>query len=220
MGSLKRFNLSKISKQYECPYFFETGTWTGNGLAYAKNTSFVKLYSSEIMPEIADKARKRFASENRIEIFTGNSTAVFEQTLHIINGNCVFWLDAHFPGAEEGLKDYNEYDNEQVKLPLEKELQLIKDIRSTFYDVILIDDLRIYETGPFTSGNLPEGILPPSFRSIDFVFKLFGDSHEVIRSYEDEGYLLLFPKQKYHALSSSSESFFEKIQNRIRKRIY
>lgn len=220
MGSLKRFNLGKISKQYDCPYFFETGTWMGNGLAYAKNTPFTKLYSSEIMPEIADKARTRFSAENRIEIFTGNSTAVFEQTLPIIHGNCVFWLDAHFPGAEEGLKDYNEYDNEQVKLPLEKELQLIKDIRPDFQDVILIDDLRIYETGPFKSGNLPEGILPPSFRSIDFVFGLFGDSHEVVRSYEDEGYLLLFPKHIYQKLSSFSESIFEKMRNRIRKRIY
>jgi hypothetical protein len=219
MGSIKRFDLGRMIKEYGCDYFFETGTWKGDGVAYANKFPFKKIFSSEIIPEIADRARLRFQNQKNVEILLGNSTDVFKSTLTSIKGNCIFWLDAHFPGAEEGINKYNAYEDEQVKLPLEEEINQIVQSRQGFNDVILIDDLRIYETGDFESGNLPEGILPPKRRNTLFVEDAFGKSHQIIRSNKHEGYLMILPKEKYLAFNSglrkSAYEFWNKLTNKI-----
>lgn len=193
MGRIKRFNLKKIMAQSRADYFFETGTWKGDGLAYASKFSFKKLYSSEIIKSVAEKAIARFEQDKRIKIIIDSSTNALTTTLKNINGNCIFWLDAHFPGAEEGLKDYNEEDEESIKLPLQKELEIISTRKEQYKDVILIDDLRIYEEGAFESGNLPDNVLPPKVRNTHFAQELFGTTHDIIKFYEDEGYLVLIP---------------------------
>ena len=85
--------------------------------------------------------------------------------------------------------------NKDIKLPLRKEIELIKKLRPGFNDVILIDDLRIYETGPYKSGNMPDNILAPSVRNVDFVTEAFAKSHNIQRSFLEEGYLLVLPKK-------------------------
>jgi hypothetical protein len=218
MGSIKRFNLKKIINEYHTEFFFETGTWRGDGIAYAAQFPFKKLYSSEIIHEIADNAKERFKSQKNIEIIEGNSTDVLNNKLAELKGNCLFWLDAHFPGAEEGLTHYNTFENEKVKLPLEEEIYQLASIRKEFSDVIIIDDLRIYEVGPYTYGNLPEGILPPKLRNIDFVYKAFKDSYIIKKSYKDEGYLIVLPAKKKE--TNKFRSLIYKISNTINKKIY
>lgn len=180
--------------QTNAQYFFETGTWRGDGLAYAARYPFKELYSSEIIESVASKAKERFVSDKRVHIINDSSVNALEKTLDQVKGNCIFWLDAHFPGAEEGLKSYNEYEDENVKLPLEKELQLIASRKFQYNDVILIDDLRIYEEGNYESGNLPKNVLPPKVRNTNFAQNLFSDTHDIHKSLNDEGYLILIPK--------------------------
>ena len=220
MGSIKRFNLDRIRKEYNCEYFFETGTWKGDGVAYASGFPFKKIYSSEIIPEIAERARKRFAGNSKVEILEGNSTDVFKVKLPEIKGNCIFWLDAHFPGAEEGINQYNAFEDEQIKLPLEEEINQIRSLRKEFNDVILIDDLRIYQDGPFDSGNLPDGILPPKRRTTQFADEAFGQTHKILKSFKDEGYLLIFDKQKFEANNHGVKSRMRNFRNLIFKQIY
>lgn len=197
MGSIKKFNLSRIIKEYNTTYFFETGTWKGDGVAYAARSPFKKILSSEIIPEIAEKAIERFKTDNRVSILTGNSTDVLASNIGKLDGNCVFWLDAHFPGAEEGINKYNDFEDEKVKLPLAEEIRLISEQRKNYQDVILIDDLRIYEEGPYKSGNLPDNVLPPKIRNVNFLNEYFGKTHIVLKSFENEGYAMLFPKENY-----------------------
>lgn len=219
MGSIKRFHLSRIKEEYNCDYFFETGTWKGDGVAHAQKIGFKRIYSSEIIPEIADRAKKRFAHDKSIEILLGNSTEVLRNTLGSIPGNCIFWLDAHFPGAEEGLEQYNAFEDESVKLPLEEEILAIKAIRPGFRDVILIDDLRIYETGPFDSGNLPDGILPPKVRTTEFINKIFSSTHTIVKSYRDEGYIMVVDSETYRSVLSK-RTILDKLSDRIQGRIF
>ncbi|MBZ5856369.1 hypothetical protein [Flavihumibacter profundi] len=220
MGSIKRFNLGRIIKEYNCDYFFETGTWKGDGVAYANKFPFKKIYSSEIIPEIAQRARARFSGLDNIEILEGNSTDVFKAHLPNIKGNCIFWLDAHFPGAEEGINKYNDYEDEQVKLPLEEEINQIKSLRKGYTDVILIDDLRIYETGNFASGNMPEGILPPKRRNSLFVNEAFGKTHKIIKSFRDEGYILVLDNEIFTKNNTGIRKTFFDLRNKLFKQIY
>lgn len=194
MGRIKRFNLRKLIDVYGADYFFETGTWKGDGLAYAAKYPFKKLYSTEIIESVAEKAKQRFVHDKRIEIITDSSTAALENYINTIQGSCIFWLDAHFPGAEEGLKGYNEYEDETIKLPLRREMEIISVRKGSYNDIILVDDLRIYEEGNYDSGNLPADVLPPKVRNTLFVTELFGDTHIITKSERDEGYLVLTPK--------------------------
>jgi len=217
MGRLKRFNLNKLMAIADATYLFETGTWKGDGLAYACKSPFKELYSSEIIDSVAAKAKTRFQQDKRVHIIHSSSIDALTDTLAEIKGNCIFWLDAHFPGAEEGLKDYNEEEDEAIKLPLQKEMEVIATRKKQYNDIILVDDLRIYEEGNFESGNLPDNVLPPKIRNTQFANILFGDTHQIIKSIRDEGYLILLPKNSKR-LSGVQNLTFE-LQNKIFKRI-
>ena len=94
----------------------------------------------------------------------------------------------------QAFKGYLAAEPAELKLPLEEELKLIRELRGDCADVIVIDDLRIYENGPFESGNMPDWAetLDPEEKSIDFVLDLFPE-RRLIRDYRDEGYLLILP---------------------------
>lgn len=196
MGSIKRFDLKSLNKKYKIDFFFETGTWKGDGLAYASKFEFKKLLSCEIMEDIYKKTSLRFENNKKIHLFLGSSEEALNHLNKEIDGNCMFWLDAHYPGAEEGIHTYNEIEKETIRLPLHMELLLIKSLRPNFNDVIIVDDLRIYETGPFKGGNMPDNIIPPAKRNIDFVYELFSKSHDIIKLYDDHGYIVIVPKLK------------------------
>lgn len=196
MGSLQRFNLKKYIKTYDLSVLFETGTYKGDGVKYALESGFERVFSTEIMDEYVELNREQFRQNQNVTVLKGNSSDLLDEHLSQIKGNIFFWLDAHFPGADGGLLDYNSDFEDAVKYPLEAELTIIKKHRPTADDVILMDDLRMYEEGPFQQGNLPENIKRPDNSSVDFVYRLYADSHHIEKLYEDQGYLLLLPKTR------------------------
>jgi hypothetical protein len=194
MGFINQFNLNRIVRAYDINYFFETGTWKGDAVAYALQFPFKKIISAEIIPAIADEAKLRFKQEQRVAIIEASSTEALSAELPALKGNCLFWLDAHFPGADAGLERYDAIKDENIRLPLEKELTIIHEIRKIYRDVLIIDDLRVYEDGPYDNGSSPEDTLPRNNRNLDFINRLFGPSHIIMKTYRNEGYVLLFPK--------------------------
>jgi len=219
MGSLKRFNLDRIIGKYNLSYLFETGTWKGDSIAYAQKSPFQKIYSSEIIPEIADKARNRFNNKPNIEIITSNSIDALKTNADKIDGNCLFWLDAHFPGAEEGLSGYNDTQQDDIKLPLEKEIEIIASREKKYQDVIIIDDLRIYEDGPFRHGNMPEHIHRPRNRDLAFISQALASTHIIQKSYWDEGYILLLPNTIFPG-DFGWRRYWYNFYNTVAKKIY
>jgi hypothetical protein len=198
MGSISRFNLLQIKKDYKTNFFFETGTWKGDAIQVALDSGFEKILSTEIIPNLALEAQNRFSSNPRVRIIEGDSASALKNELPALNGRCVFWLDAHFPGADAGMKKYDEEKNQDRRLPLESELKAISELRKKGRDVIIIDDLRIYEDGPFKNGNAPRDVLPQRNRNINFVYKFFSSTHTIHKFYSDEGYILLLPKRKFN----------------------
>lgn len=193
MGSLQRFDLRKYADRYGLSVFFETGTFRGAGVRRALECSFTQIFSVEIIDEFYDEVAAEFDDVGSVKLVHGDSVAALAENLPAIDGSIFFWLDAHFPGADGGLQVYNSSYDEAIRLPLESEIRTIKKLRDDRKDVILIDDLRIYETGEYERGNLPAEIKPPAVSGIDFIFDLFGESHHILRLGYDEGYLLLLP---------------------------
>jgi hypothetical protein len=209
MGSIKKFDLNRIIQEYKTPFFFETGTWKGDSVVYARQSPFEKIISAEIIPELAAAAGERFKSDSKVKIVTGDSASVLEKELPGLYGNCLFWLDAHFPGADAGLTTFEAETNEEVRLPLQTELEIIKKSRAKYKDVLIIDDLRIYEEGPYENGNAPVDTLPKKNRSIRFINEYFDDSHIILKSWLDEGYILLFPKKTYNRKHFKIKNLFK-----------
>ncbi len=107
--------------------------------------------------------------------------------------NAIFWLDAHFPGVDLGFASYDAEVNLDTRLPLERELDVIHRVRGGFQDVILIDDLRIYEKGPFEHGNMDRvGQGDVAKYGLEFLEK-FRKRYTIEKIYRDEGYIVLSP---------------------------
>jgi hypothetical protein len=211
MGFISQFDLRRIIQEYTIRYFFETGTWKGDAVAFALQFPFEKIISAEIVPGIAREASLRFQEESKVKICEASSTNTLLSELPFLEGNCLFWLDAHFPGADAGLEGYDAMPDEEIRLPLEQELTVIHRLRQHFRDVIIVDDLRVYEDGPFENGAAPADTLPKNNRNLEFVNRLFGTTHIQLKSYKNEGYLLLVPTGIDGFSSPLSEDFFRPV---------
>jgi hypothetical protein len=103
------------------------------------------------------------------------------------------WLDAHFPGADFGLRDYQAVGiPEQIRQPLACELEILAGRPGC--DVILIDDLRLIEAGDYEAGPAPEELAVAAPRGADWIRRRFAATHEARVSLRDQGYLILIPK--------------------------
>jgi hypothetical protein len=192
MGTLTKYELTPFG----CEIFFETGTGTGSSLLHALYFGkFRQLFSSEIHAESAAEAIKRVGYRRNVRILHGSSASALEEILPKLDPQApvLFFLDAHFPG--EFFKNFSGYDvtpNLDIQLPLEHELKLIKKYRSDASDIIIVDDLRLYEDADYENGNLPKGYanIPESLRSIKFCEEIFPE-RILDRSLQDEGYLFI-----------------------------
>lgn len=190
MGALTAFPIGywRCSMQLGC--MVETGTWTGDGVAYALAEGFEVVHSVEMNAEFADAAAARFAYEGGVTIWHGTSVAILPQIIERMSnsGPALWWLDAH-------LQDfYGMRLDATHPLPLKEELAVITQGRDVSRDVFLIDDLRIYEDIP-SERNWPERAEYAEFgnQGIEFVFNSLSRTHGVHRDFRDEGYILALP---------------------------
>jgi len=131
---VKYVTLADFAVAFHLETFIETGTLFGGSL-YALKRRFKTLYSIELSPELAEKARHRFRSSPHIHILQGDSGAVLSELLEKIAGPCLFWLDGHYSGGVTARAD--------LDTPILKELQTILDHPCKGH-VILIDDARMF----------------------------------------------------------------------------
>ena len=195
MGSLQRFKLDEFVGKYGLTTFIETGTARGDSLAWAALLpQFTRLLSCEIEPLLAAGAICRFNDDPRIEVCRMESGDFIKLMAGSRLPPALFWLDAHYPGAGFGLKDYGQEGDAAVDRPLERELEHLVGQRR-WGDVIIIDDLRIYELGDYDDGPLPEGTPGnPTENGADWIRRMFADTHTARKLTQDQGYLVLLPR--------------------------
>jgi hypothetical protein len=194
MGTLQRFDLSKIVPRHGLRAYVETGCGQGDSLMHAARCpEFEALLACEIEPVIAIAAIARLAADRRVMVSRSNS-AWFLRALPASLPPALIFLDAHFPGADYGLGAHEDRAApEALRLPLREELEILR-ARRNGRDVIIVDDLRLYESGDWEQGPCPEGIADPRPNGADWMRALFADTHNAKTLAADTGYLILAPK--------------------------
>jgi hypothetical protein len=195
MGELFFFPLGDLLRQFSAESFFETGTGFGLGVQTARIFPFKRIWSVDIMVDEIRRLAPAFSSDPRVHLLAGRSTDALVHVLPKAEGNMIFWLDAHFPGAHHWKQGYNAERDIDTRLPLERELALIKQYRPGKPDVILIDDLRIYEKDNFQWGNMSD-VGQGGLEKLDssFLYSMFAETHVARRFLNHSGYLALVPK--------------------------
>lgn len=209
MGAIYRFNLTDLAEKFNIDYFVETGTLYGDGVKYAMestNNAFKEIHSIELLDDLHEDASSKFSSFTNIHIHHGRSVDLLEGVIKNLDGNILFWLDAHYPGADIGRNSYYQPEKEEKEvLPLESELAIIKKVRENYDDVIICDDLWLYEDGVYGSdagtldnhlkihcgGETKEQIGKPNANFFD---EFWASTHDIIKLKDDQGYAILIPK--------------------------
>jgi hypothetical protein len=106
----------------------------------AVRSDFARLYSIELHPRLAHKARRRFARDPRVTIVEGDSATHLEPVLREAAQPAVLWLDGHYSGVLTAR-------GEGGDTPVLRELD-VAFRAGTPRDVILIDDARLFGKDP------------------------------------------------------------------------
>lgn len=198
MGKLSFFNLNGYIERYGVDVLVETGSGTGTGIDFARTFNFKSIISIEIVAEQVKKLNETFAHDPRVQVIQGKSNQVLSWVLpQLSKFNILFWLDAHYPGADLGLNGYEDEKNQEINLPLESELDTILQLRKEYKnDVIICDDWRIYEHGPFDGKNMDEIGYGHVAKYENNVINKVKNKFRVCKLYDDEGYLVLEPREQ------------------------
>lgn len=178
--------------------FVETGTGMGDSVSYCLENGCPNIWSIEIHPEIYSQAVKRFKNKNNCVLINDNSVSALCKIVPELMNNTLFFLDAHFPGADFHYTDYSNIDEEIIRIPLTKELEIISTNRklSDHKDVFVIDDLRIYEDGPYEMGNWEHRQQFGSNYGIDFIYDFLGHTHDIVKFFNYTGFIVAIPKEE------------------------
>ena len=197
MGQLNEaIQIKNVLDFYDIKNFVETGTGKAEVVqTVVEADETLNIHTIEVIPEIYDKNKINFSYLKDVNWHLGTSFDILPEILPDLKGTTLFWMDAHFPGADFGLSSYGDEKDDDKRLPLKKELETIVANRDVTNDVFVIDDLRIYEDGPFGDGNW-EDREKYGGDGIEFIEELFDETHYVVKSYNAQGSILLFPVSK------------------------
>ena len=127
---LKQKVVREYGDKFALKTLVETGTYYGEMVA-AMKSHFDHIYSIEFVPELAERATRKFAHYPHVRIFCGDSRVVIPQVLALLGGPALFWLDAGYYGwvGKQG---------DQQRLSAELEMILTHP----YPHIILLDDAR------------------------------------------------------------------------------
>ena len=199
MGGLVRFDLKKIRSDFNLERLVETGTGMGNSLAWAVGSGFSELHSVEFTEELFEKCRQRFSTNKNVHLTHGKSGDFLRRMVSADSANLptLYFLDAHFiGGADFGMVSHSDSIRESESLPLLNEFDILLGIDLSS-SIIIVDDARIYFSGKFQNGEFPDFARrrEESSALLERAGRL-GESHTTYLLNEDDGYLILAPKNK------------------------
>ena len=127
---LKQKTVREYGANFNLRTLVETGTYYGEMVAAMKR-HFDHIYSIEFVPELAERAQKKFAGEPHMKIICGESQKAVREVLSLLSEPALFWLDAGYYGwiGKQG-------DQER----LSSEIQSI--LSHPLPHIILLDDAR------------------------------------------------------------------------------
>lgn len=135
---VKQRAIRELAEKHGLTIFVETGTYYGDMVEAMKN-HFCELFSIELSGELYEKARRRFAGDNRITIIRGDSGIELGKLMGKIDRPALFWLDGHYSA---GVTARGEKDT-----PIYEELTHIFASQQLGH-VVVIDDARCFGVDP------------------------------------------------------------------------
>ena len=132
---VKRMVIKHYLNKYNLKKFIESGTHIGDTVAYIARQDGVKVLSIEFDDLLFAKAKKRFASNNNIEIMLGDSGLILPKIITNSSDPTLFWLDGHYSGIGTACGVTNS--------PIENEIDAILK-SGAHQNVVLIDDVRCF----------------------------------------------------------------------------
>lgn len=184
MGTLGAHPIREYKEKYGLTVMLETGTGHGEGANIGVRSGFTKILTCEI----DEDNQKRAMDENVspfIHFYLGDSVEMLPIMLDQLNGErLLVWLDAHLGEASI-----------DKRLPLEKELQILTSKRDCSKDVIIVDDLRLYDRTLWGchAFNISEHVKNPEMIISKEEIEGFFLNHKVIVCVKNEGALVFLP---------------------------
>jgi hypothetical protein len=127
---------SALFKEYLSDVFVETGSYVGDGIAYAIEAGFNKVYSIELADKYFDHCTNRFANDHRVTVVKGDSGIMLYDAIKDVTSRITFWLDGHHSCGDTALGC--------AWSPLMEELKLIGKHHIKEHTII-IDDMICWE---------------------------------------------------------------------------
>ena len=220
MGNLKKHDVNVFIDRYDLANYVETGTGAAECLQYAMCCKFKNFYSVEIHEEVyktANNILNQFVTKNKavlstelkdVKLLLGSSEEKIPEILEKLEGPTMFFLDAHFPGADFRHARYDAIEDDSVRMPLSVELKAIVKNRDISKDVFIIDDLWLYEEGAYEAGSFNAHMQRyfatekydaqkiKGSQTSEFIYKLLSETHNVTKDMRDQGYLIFTPKKE------------------------
>ncbi len=126
--------LEALRKRLPLQIFFETGTYEA-GTTAAVAPHFDRVFSAELSPVLADRARQKLAPFKHVEVIQGSSPDILRARIPALRSlSVLYWLDAHWCGGLSG--------GMTNECPLLNELAAIGRLNDG--SVVLIDDARYF----------------------------------------------------------------------------
>jgi hypothetical protein len=206
MGQITTFDIGSIIARYGVETYVETGTGEGISLSYAMQFPFKGLHSIDIDPELVEDVKTRLGGPSVYIHCDYSKNALPVILAEIPPTPTLFFLDAHFPGADFHKTTYEESIEtyKQDAFPLEQEIDIIVSGRDTSGDVFIIDDLILYEpdaaydhvawNGPYKYGKLQEQV--GASTDLGFLYSRLENTHNFQKYTKDQGYLVAIPKDR------------------------
>jgi hypothetical protein len=127
---LKQKVVREYGEKFGLKTLVETGTYYGEMVAAMKKC-FDRIYSIEFVPALAERATRKFARDQHVRIFCGDSRVVMPEVLALLTGPALFWLDAGY---------YGWVGMETDKQRLSAEMEMI--LSHSYPHIVLLDDAR------------------------------------------------------------------------------
>lgn len=192
MGTLNDFDLDGLIARHGCRVFVEVGLGAGKAVEQAAATSFELIFAVEPGHKPALEAGIRHAKDHRITIVHAKRERGLDEALDEVPAGLPALILLAAP--REGFAFGAAPQGAAPGLPIERELRLLAGRRDLSRDVLLIDELRLYEDIACEAGLTQADRRPPAeLRRLAFIEEILGATHRIERSAKGTGYLCAFP---------------------------
>ena len=200
MGQITAFDLSELKELYSIKNYVETGTGEAVSLQYALQFEFDNYYTIDIDEDLIQRAWIIYGGLDNVHLLCDLSKNALQEIVpKLSNDPTLFFLDAHFPGAdfhkisyEESLRTYM-----HDAFPLKDEVAIILSGRDISKDIFVIDDFSLYEGGDYDAAVWKYQWLQEELglqTDAAFLYEAFSHTHNIQKDMRHQGYLLVTPK--------------------------